>query len=184
MKKKFNSKEIAKSYLQVLKEKEKAEKQTISNYDYISWLEKFTQIHEGFASDSWLYKKEELSAQDYANVEKLYLFLNAISNYCRNFHINIEGTEKFEFESVHIKHNNVGYQLGLVIGQGSYVYVRREKPHDDAICFDNIMNNIVPEEFKTKEELLQKFEKIVSAMKEADIPSEVVINTLKKYYKH
>lgn len=182
MKKKLNEKEIAKSYLQILREKEEAEKQIVSNYDYISWLEKFTQIHERFASDSWLYKKEELSKSDYNNVEKLHLFFNGISEYCRSFHINIESYE--DFETVHIKHNNVGYQLGLVIGQGSYVYVKREDPQDNAIIFDNIMNNIVPEEFKTKEELLQKFEKIISAMKEADIPSEIVINTLKKYYNY
>ncbi|MBE5813406.1 MAG: hypothetical protein E7314_07190 [Clostridiales bacterium] len=184
MKKKLNKDEIAKSYLQILKEQEDAEKQIISNYDYISWLENFTQIHEGFADDSWLYKKEELSAEDYAKVEALHLFFNAISDYCRRFHINIEGQEKFEFEKIHIKHNNVGYQLGLVIGQGSYVYVCPEIPQENAICFDNIMNNIAPEEFKTKKELLQKFEKIISTMKEADIPSEIVINTLKKYYKH
>jgi len=183
MKKKLNEEEIAKTYLQLLKAKEETEKQTILNYDYISWLETFTQTHAGFAHDSWLYKQEELSKEDYANVKNLYFFFNATSQYCRNFHINIECEENFEFERIHIKHNNVGYQLGLVIGQGSYVYVHRETPQDNAIAFDNIMNNIVPEEFKAKEELLQKFEKIASAMKSADVPSEIVINALKKYYK-
>ena len=85
---------------------------------------------------------------------------------------------------MHIKHNNVGYQLGLVIGQGAFEYVRREEPQDNAICFDNIMNDIAPEEFKTKKELLEKFEKIIVAMKEVDVPSEAIINTLKKYYNH
>lgn len=182
MKKKLNAEELAKKYLQILKEKEDAEKQIVSNYDYISWLENFTKTHEGFSSDSWLYKKEELSEEDYDNVEKLYLFFNAISDYCRKFHINIEGKEQFEFENVHIKHNNVGYEFALICGQGSYVYVCREEPQDNAISFGNIMNNIVPAEFKEKEELLQKFKSLLSTMKEADLPSEVVINTVKKYY--
>ena len=138
MKKKNNEEEFAKTFFQLLKEKEEAEKQTISNYDYISWLEQFTQSYGVFSEDSWLYKKEELSDGNYAKVETLRLFFNAISNYCRKFHINIECQGEL-FENVHIKHNNVGYELGLVVDQGSYVYVHRETPQDDAICFDNII---------------------------------------------
>lgn len=184
MAKKLSNEEITKKYAEMVIATQEAEKQIVSNYDYISWLENFTQTYATFSTDSWLYTKKEISEENYDNVQKLFLFFNAISNYCRRFYINIEWYEAFERERINIKHNNVGYQLGLVVGQGSFVYVSCEEPQDNAICFDSIMNNVVPAEFKAKDELLQQFNSLLATMKEADMPSGIITDTLKKYYNH
>ena len=183
MAKNVSSENITKKYAEMLKATQEAEEQLVSNCDYILWLEDFTQTYKTFSTNSWLYAQKEISEESYDNVQKLFLFFNAISNYCYKFYINIEWYESFERERVHIKHNNVGYQLGLVVGQGSFVYVSREEPQDNAICFDSIMNNVVPDKFKAKDELLQQFNTLLAAMKEADMPSGIITDTLKKYYK-
>lgn len=173
-----------KSVVERLIERMEQEKKLVSNYDYISWLEKFTLLHESFADNSWLYSPGEISKEDLSNVENLCYFFNGITDgYCQKYYINTDSHDDFERECIHIKYNNVGYQIGLVVGQGSYVYVNREEPKDDAIEFCNVVNDIKPEDFETKESLLKEFESVILAMKNANISKLLITNVIAKYYK-
>ena len=57
-----------------------------SDYDYINWLESFTDTYAHFSEDSWCYKKDDISEEDLEKVKDLHLLLEGIEDYCnRNY---------------------------------------------------------------------------------------------------
>ena len=155
-------------------------KELISNNNFISWLEQFTLKYNDFTDDDWLYKPDELSEVDTRNVGKLGLFFEALSDYCHKYYINIDSNEMYEDECINIRHNGIGYQLGLVVGQGAYIYVNRKTPEDNAIEFMDIVNDIPPSDFEAKKDLLKKFEQIIAEMNAMDIPKSVILERVNK----
>lgn len=174
--------EALKEFDKFLKESAKTEKQLISNYDYISWLETFTQAYPNFATDFWVYKMDKLSPEDSKKIDLLIPFFSAIYSYCYKYLIAHINPESPETKQVSLKHNNVGYELKVVMKHGVYVYVMREEPQDNAIDFCDIVNNIPPKDFEAKKELLAKFEEVVSAMKDTHIPRDAMMDIVSKYY--
>ena len=152
-----------------------AKKELISNCDYMMWLEKFTLLYSSFADNTWLYKPDEISENEKEKVEKLELFFEGLSEYCHKYYINISCNERFEEERINIKHDGIGYQLGLVIGQGGYVYVERKEPDENAIEFSDVLNDVVPADFESKKALLMQFEQLVSEIKAKDIPTSILL---------
>ena len=152
----------------------------VSNDDYIRWLENFTSIYEKFTDDTWLYHPEELLEHDYKNVSKIGLFFDALSDYCRKYYINMNCDEGPAFERIIIKYKDVGYEIGLIVGQGAIVYVERQAPKEDEIEFDDVLNDIVPEDFEAKRDLVRKLEQIVSEMKTLNIPKSVILEVVGK----
>lgn len=167
-------------FFEEMRRKEEEKKELVSNYDYMLWLEAFTLLHENFTDDSWLYNPGELSESDNANVEKLNLFFDALSQYCHKYYINIECGEDFEEERMYIRHNNVVYQLGLVVGQGAYVYVIRKEPEDGAIEFSDVVNDVEPKEFEAKDAKMKEFKQLVAEMKTMNIPTSVMLEIVNK----
>lgn len=176
----MKSNELMGQFIEKMQKQNADKKEIVSDYTYISWLEKFTLLHGRFADDSWLYKPDELSKEDNANVNKLQLFFEALSDYCHKYYIDIAYNKDFEVERINIKHNGVGYQLGLVVGQGAYMYVERKEVEDNAIDFCDIVNDAIPEDFEVKKALLKRFEKIVAEMKKIGVPDSVILEMVNK----
>lgn len=163
-----------------MKRRDIAKSELISDDEYISWLENFTSIYEKFTDETWLYNPEELLELNYKNVSKMGLFFEALSDYCRKYYINMNCDEGPAFERIIIKHKDVGYEFGLIVGQGAIVYVERQAPKDDAIEFNYVLNDIAPEDFEAKRDLVSKFEQIVSEMKALNIPKSVILEVVEK----
>lgn len=176
----MKSNELMNQFIQKMQKVNADKKEIVSDYTYISWLEKFTLQHESFSDDSWLYKPEEISKDDNANVNRLQLFFEALSDYCHKYYIDIAYNKDFEVERINIKHNGVGYQLGLVVGQGAYMYVERKEVEDRAIDFCDIVNDTIPEDFEAKKALLKSFEEIVAEMKKIGVPDSVILEMVNK----
>lgn len=116
-------------------------KTLISNTEYILWLEKFTISNPSFADDSWLYQPEKISKEDSKRVDELSSFFEGIMEYVdRNF-IPL-GYDEFG-GYVFIKFNNIGYKIGVMIGQGSVTYCKRVdiSSNNIFIDFNDILNN-------------------------------------------
>jgi hypothetical protein len=158
-------------------------KKIISNYDYISWIEKFMLSHDSFADDSWLYNPSEISKEDLQNVRMLDIFFGALSEYCHKYYINIECDEEFEEERINLKYNGIGYQFGLVVGQGAYVYVLKKNLEGNEIAFEDIFKDTVPDDFEDKKALLQQFEQLVAEMRGMDIPLSVMMKIFNEQIK-
>ena len=171
---------LGQQILAKIKQRAADKKELVSNDNYILWLENFTSVYKSFSDDSWLYKPEELSEVDAKNVERLSLFFEALSEYCAKYYINTSCNEEFEAERINIRHNGVGYQIGCVVGQGAYVYVERKAPRYDAIEFADVVNDVAPQDFESKKDLLSKFEQIVTEMKARNIPKSVILEIAEK----
>ena len=167
-------------FFEKMSQKEAEKKALVSSFDYISWLEAFTQTYESFADDSWLYQTDEIEEADNQNVGKLSLFFKSLSEYCRRYYISVACDDAYEAERIHIKHNGVGYHFGLVTGQGAHVYVKREIPESDAIEFGDIVENVEPQNFEAKKDAMAKLELLVLEMKAMNIPIDAMLAIVNK----
>ena len=167
-------------FFEKMGKRELEKKELLSSHDYILWLEKFTSQYESFSDESWLYRPEEISESDSKNVEKLELFLEILSEYCHKYYIDTTSHEMYVAECINIKHNGIGYQVALVVGQGGYVCVKRKVPEDGAIEFDDVLNDTMPEGFEDKKALLTKFEQIVTELKTKKVPTSILMGIVNK----
>lgn len=167
-------------FFEKMKRRELEKKEILSNHNYILWLEKFTLQYDSFSDHAWTYNPEEISDADRHNVDKLEFFFDILSEYCHKYYIDIACKDTYVVESINIKHNGIGYQFGLVVGQGGYVYVKRGTPEDGAIKFDDVLNDIMPEDFEPKKALLSEFKRIVTELKANNIPTSVLLGIVSK----
>lgn len=173
----------AQTLLEELNRKEQEAKKLISDFSYITWLEDFTNVHPSFSDDEWLYFPERISAEDYANVEKIVFLYEILQKYCNTFLIETSINAEFPTNSIHIQHHRKGYEVGLVVGQGSFVYVKREEVNENSIDFIEIMNDIPPNNYEAKSGMLTVLDSLISTMKANEVPEESIINVIKKYYR-
>ena len=124
--------------IQQLRRNAKISKELISNEDYISWLEKFTIEHPYFDDEYWQYFPEEITDNDLKNVQNLNLFFQAIEHYAQKNYI-FPNTDNSEF-FYSIKHNKIGYEIGLIPGQGTVFFCQKTKARKSFIDFKNILN--------------------------------------------
>lgn len=94
-----------------------------SDIKYIVWLEKFTLEHSRFASDDWLYKEDQISGKDNENVNKLCLLFEGLEMYAQKHEIYPEICDFGCF--YRMKHNNIGYIVKILIGQGTVFICER-----------------------------------------------------------
>lgn len=138
------SSELKDAINEVLGAFEKAQakaKAIISNNKYMLWLEKFTASHPSFTDDTWLYSPEDISKEDYDNVADICSFFDGIMHYANKNYLHIY--YDCDGSNVFIKFNNIGYNLGIIHGQGTYIYCNRVEISSDHffIDFNDIMNN-------------------------------------------
>lgn len=113
----------------------------VSNNEYILWLESFTASHPRFTDDAWLYSPEEISKEDYAKVTDICSFFDGIIHYANKNYLRTY--DECDGQYVYIKFNNIGYNIGIRHGQGSYVYCKRVKISAEHffIDFNDVMND-------------------------------------------
>lgn len=173
--------EEAKKLLADLIRLQRLEKELISNTEYILWLENFTIANPCWSDDNWLYCPEEISKEDYKKVGEFHCFFNGIMDYAeRNFippHYDEFGTYNF------IKFNNIGYKIGVMIGQGSLTYCERiDISHDDDnvfIDFNDIVNNKKQENVDYINSKFDSMCKIIEELINMGVPSETISTRVK-----
>lgn len=142
MKKKQNL--VMLDYFKMLNEKLQKDKNIkediFSNYDYISWLEKFTLLNQFFRLDHLIYDANKLSKEDFENAEKLELFFEGIEEYATEVGIAPESCGAGP--TYGIKYNEVGYYIASMAGQGVTYLCKRTEIDDDSffIEFSDIVN--------------------------------------------
>ena len=136
-------------------EYEKRRRKLVESTDYIKWLEDFTKRYPSFSDDTWLYKKDEISKEDYANVCKISTFFSAIDLYARINYISGIPCEWGEYYS--IEYNGKIYEIGTIVGQGAVSFCNTEDVNEQTtvIKFEEIT---VPSEATQKRTLQIKKE--------------------------
>lgn len=157
----------------LIKSQERA-KSIVADTSYMLWLENFTNSIPIFSDDSWLYHPDEISKEDAEKVNDLCSFFNGISAYAERNFLPIYSKDYTSY--VCIKFNNIGYEIGLVSGQGTYAYCQRVEVSSDRVFID--FNDIVANKKQTHVEqvtkTLDKISLLIEQLLICDIPVEAI----------
>lgn len=133
-------KEYMEKFWKEIEERERQKKELVEKTDYIKWLENFTKEHPSFSDDTWLYRQDEISKEDYANVCKISRFFSAIERYAdKNY---ISGIPYCRGQYYSIEYNGKVYEIGTIIGQGAVSFCNTEDVDKEAtvIKFEELAN--------------------------------------------
>lgn len=164
----------------IIKEKERSEKtnKLMSNTEYINWLYKFTQDKERFSDDDWLYYPERISKYDRDNVKDLGLFYEGVSNYAQQNHIYPTPCDFGDFYK--IKFNDFGFEIGIMIGQGTVFFFNKSilENEKEFIDFNDIMTGKKQDNVDYINATLDSLSNMVVNAYESGVPIVAIINTL------
>lgn len=144
--------------------------------DYIDWLESFTNIHDSFATDSFLYEPDAITKEDDNNISLLDALFEVIEEYANDNYIT---PEKADFELFYyIKHNDIVYAIGVNVGQGGRIFcVREEEPKENAIDYKQLMSTVKLPSTVQAEAKLEELEELLERLIEENVPTEAISRT-------
>jgi len=160
-------------YMKVKEEKNKFKDTLAYSTNYIDWLEKFTEEHGSFATDSFLYKPDVLSEEDKKNVALIEALYEVTDEYADDNFIESTPTDFGNFYS--IQHNGVGYFIGFDGGQGASFYCTRlEEPEKDALEYKHLMSGVKLPKTVLVEHKLEALAELIERLYEEDVPVEAI----------
>lgn len=170
-------KEYIKKFTEELEKKIKAQNDLVEKDAYIKWLEEFTEKYPKFSDDTWLYKQDEISKEDYANVTKISTFFGAIQRYAEQNYISSMPCDYGEIYSV--KYNGKVYEIGTIVGQGAISFCNTVDVNEKAliITFEDIANP--SEKIKTRTAVIKKelgrIDELFKELSKKGIPLDAII---------
>lgn len=153
-------------------------KEMFSNTNYIKWLEGFTTKYESFADDSWLYTPTELSQEENEKVANLHLLYEGIELYAKKNYIY---PTKCDFGGYYnIKLDSIGYEIGMLVGQGTVFFCKRTPLNKDLeyIDFNDIMTDKKKDGVDVITQQLKDLSNKVLELHKKGIPLTALIETL------
>jgi len=176
---------IMKNYWEEIEERERQKKDLVEKTDYIKWLEKFTKEHPSFSDDTWLYKQDEISKEDYANVCKISTFFSVIERFAdKNYFAGIPCDYGMSY---YIEYNGKVYEIGTVIGQGAVSFCNTEDINKEAtvINFQELANPFAITKLRTEsiEKQLKRIDELFNVLvkdEKLNIPIGAIIERAEK----
>lgn len=150
----------------------------LSNTDYIKWLVSFTVEHSSFFDDDWLYFPEKISKEDLEQVNNLHLMYHGIEKYAsKNY---IYPTECKFGNFYKIKLENTGFEIGVLVGQGTSFFCTRVQVENkkDFIDFNDIINNKENDNVAIIKNKLNELSNLVISLYKSGVPGEAIVITL------
>ena len=165
-------------YIEGLKVSEAKRKEIFSNTNYVKWLESFTIEHPVFLDDDWLYFPEKISQEDNEKVKNLHLFYEGIELYAKKNYI--YPTECDFGGYYNIKLDNIGYEIGMLVGQGTLFFCKRTPLNKDLeyIDFNDIMADKKKDGVDVITQQLKDLSNSVLELHKKGIPLTAIIETL------
>ena len=165
-------------FFEGLKISEAKRKEMFSNTNYVKWLESFTIEHPDFSDDDWLYFPEKISHEDNEKVKNLHLFYEGIELYAKKNYI--YPTECDFGGYYNIKLDNIGFEIGMLVGQGTLFFCKRTPLNKDLEYID--FNDLVADKKKDGVDVitqqLNDLSNKVLELHKKGIPLEALIETL------
>lgn len=168
------------NYMNRLNNDNAIKKEMLSNTKYIEWLEKFTSKHPSFSDDDWLYFPEKITKQDNDNINDLNLFYDVIDNYAEKNYIY---PTKCDFGNYYnIKIGNIGYEIGILVGQGTIFFCNRKQlvNNIEYIDFNDIINNKKNDNVDIITNDLNDLSNMIIDLYKKGIPLDAIIESLDK----
>lgn len=175
---KFENHEQMREYVQKerqrLDERKNKIKEIISNNNYINWLQKFTLTYPKFRNDDFINNKDKLEESDLKNIDNVSLLYYGIKDYANSNYIYPFIDSDF-VKYYRIKYNNIGYEIGMIIGQETLFFCERVDNIDNTfIDFNNIILNKKEENTKFIEERLNELSNTITCLHEQNIPLDII----------
>ena len=141
---------------------------------YAIWLDDFTKKHPFFRNNDWWH--DDYSIKDKTNINNIRDFFKIIDNYAhRNSISPIADDCGYHY---YIKHNNIGYSIGIGHTTNSYCFCERRKIPQNASFI--MIDKLICDDLITLSETVEK-------LLAANIPIETIVetfnNTLEKHKK-
>lgn len=167
-------------YIELEKVKSENIKALMSNTNYLDWLIKFTQDKEKFCDDDWLYFPERINDNDKENVDNLCLFYEGINKYAKENYIYPIPCEFGNY--YRIKLNDIGFEIGILIGQGTVFTCKRVpvEKEQEFIDFNDIRMGKKQESVDQINTSLDTLSNMVLTTYESGVPIESIVDTLEK----
>lgn len=155
------------------------EKSLVSPIDYIDWLESFTSRMGSFSTATFLNDPELLSEYDQLNVNHLEELFENISEYSRENYIFPKKTKYGLYYS--IKHNDVGYFIGIDYGQGCNFYCERlDEPLEDSLDYEHVVSSVKLPSTIVWDDKLDPLISIIKQLYDDGIPLNVMEDATQK----
>lgn len=150
----------------------------LSNTDYIKWLNNFTVEYSSFSDNDWLYFPERISKEDLERVNNLHLIYRGIEKYASENYIYPINCDFGNFYK--IKSENIGFEIGMLIGQGTLFFCNRVQVENqkDFIDFNDILNNTKNDNVTTIKNKLNELSNLVVSLHKSGVPLEAIVITL------
>ena len=153
-------------------------KKMMSSSDYINWLTNFTIDKDAFSDNDWLYNCSTIKKEDQDNIEKLYLFYEGIDKYARNNYIYPIPCEYGNFYK--IKWNEIGFEIGVLMGQGTLFFCRKllVKENQEFIDYNDIILNKKQKQVEYIESCLNSISDMILTAYKNGVPADAIKTTL------
>lgn len=153
-------------------------KRLVSNSEYMNWLNKITIEKPSVSPEGFLSCPEKISDKDKALVEQLPLLYQGIEDYAERNYIY---PTPYGFGGFYkIRFNGVGYEVGMITGQGTVFFCTRVEiqNENEFIDFNDIMNNKEQDNVKEIKEKIDNLSQMITSLCEAGVPYEAIKQTL------
>ena len=142
------------------------------NFKYIEWLEKYTEQYPRFTDSDFLSKNKNI--EDIERINMLNSLYDIIENYERDNYIYIN-EDSLDSGYYKIQYNNIGYEIGYMMGQNIIFYCKRiNNPDNSYINFQDIILNKKQPHTLEINELIEELKIIIKSYYERGIPIEAL----------
>jgi len=149
-----------------------------SSTDYINWLTNFTLKNTNFTDEDWIYFPEKITKEDYENISNLHLMYDGISKYANKNYL--YPTDCYFGNFYKIKFNNIGFEIGILQGQGTIFFCNRIpiENNQDFIDFNDIINNKKSNNLIAIESELNNLSILIISLYQNNVPIDIIKTTI------
>lgn len=152
-----NEDEVMKELNERMEASKKLEDEIRSSKEYIYWLRDFLEKNPVFIDYDIVYQKENMEEKEYENICNLHILHSIIQeyyqiNYIYPTFVDTDGTLLYR-----VYYEDFCFEIGRVEYLESYIEVRKVETVQDAINYEDIMEDREPKEYKEKEEFIKEF---------------------------
>lgn len=171
------------NYIEEEKVKNEKINTLMSNTSYLDWLINFTKDKNRFCDNDWLYFPERINDTDKENVGHLSLFYIGIKKYANENYIYPIPCKFGNYYRIRL--NEVGFEIGILIGQGTVFFFKKVSIENEQefIDFNDIMVDNKQERVDQINASLEALSNMVLTTYESGVPIESIVETLENTIK-
>lgn len=178
--KKLNNDEVKKiieNHIEESKRRNSIINELISNTDYIDWIYEYTEKNGGFTDQTRIRNNPKIPKEEQENIDKLLYFFEGITEYANENYLYPNNDNGIYYTIIY---NNISYEIGVIVGQGTVCFCTRSTKKDNAIDFNDILKKNKPERTEIINNKLIELQNYLDSLINKDIPVEALTETTQK----